>query len=349
MDNKPLVTVIVANYNNEKYLNKSLQSVLNQSIKNIEVILIDDNSTDNSRDIAFDLAANDPRLRIVCLDKNMGPSYARNKALEISHGEWISVLDSDDFMRQDRIKTLIQMATEYNADIIADDLLVFSDSGSILSHKYLGEKFDTLQWISVTEFIKSNSFHISDTPGYGVLKPIIRREAIQKNNTRYDESLINSEDYDFIVRLMLGGSNYLISSYQGYYYRKHDQSISHRIDSIMLEEMLESDRKIKSLIPSTDIDLYRAANIRHQSIKNILSFQKIVESIKKRHLVGAVIELIKNPRSIYFFYIPIRDKMREFQKIIFTHEKSYQESTSINTLERHEELSSRNFYSLKHK
>ena len=72
MNNKPLVSVIIANYNAEKFLRESLNSVLNQSIENIEIILVDDNSTDKSKNIAFELASSDDRLKVVCLEKIRG-------------------------------------------------------------------------------------------------------------------------------------------------------------------------------------------------------------------------------------------------------------------------------------
>jgi len=308
MNNKPLVSVIVANYNAEKFLRESLNSVLDQSIKNIEIILVDDNSTDRSKNIAFELASSDHRLKVVCLEKNKGPSSARNKALEFAQGEWVAILDSDDLMHHDRLKTLCNLASSNNADIIVDDLLVFGESSAGKSYRYLGDTCKSLRWVTMEEYIKSNTFNVRGEPGYGILKPIIRRSVIEDNNLIYDESLKNSEDYDFILRLMLSGASYLIAPYLGYYYRKHAASISYRLDVTMLENMLRADSVSKALISLDNSAASLAANARHQSIKDMLSFQKVVTAIKEHHYIGAALEIIRNTRSIYYFAIPIKDK-----------------------------------------
>jgi len=308
MNNKPLVSVIVANYNAEEFLKESLNSALDQSIKNIEIILVDDNSTDRSINIAFELASSDCRLKVVCLEQNKGPSGARNKALEMAQGEWISILDSDDLMHPDRLKTLCNIASSQNADIIVDDLLIFSGSSAGESNRYLGDSCKSLRWVTMEEFIKSNTFNVRGESGYGILKPIIRRSVIEENNLIYDESLKNSEDYDFILKLILSGASYLIAPYLGYYYRKHAASISYRLDVTMLENMLRADSVSKALISPDNTAASLAASARHQSIKDMLSFQKVVTAIKAQHYSGAALEIIRNPRSIYFFAIPIKDK-----------------------------------------
>ena len=330
MNNKPLVSVIIANYNAEEFLRESLNSVLNQSIKNIEIILVDDNSTDKSKNIAFELASSDNRLKVVCLEKNKGPSGARNKGLELAQGEWVSILDSDDLMHHDRLKTLCNIASAKNADIIVDDLLVFSAASAGKSYRYLGDACKSLRWVTMEGFIKSNTFNVRGEPGYGVLKPIIRRSVIEENNLIYDESLKNSEDYDFILKLMLSGASYLIAPYLGYYYRKHAASISYRLDVTMLENMLRADSASKAFISLDNTGASLAASVRHQSIKDMLSFQKVVTAIKEHHYIGAALEIIRNSRSIYFFAIPIKDKANIIIQNIFGYKRPVPETINGN-------------------
>jgi succinoglycan biosynthesis protein ExoO len=316
MNKKPLVSVIVANYNCEAYIRKSISSALNQTIKNIEVILVDDKSTDGSLEIASELAAEDGRLKVISLKNNSGPSAARNKAFEVAQGEWIAIMDSDDWMHPHRLKKLLNSAKEKHADIVVDDLYVFSDSEEFTPHCYLGDAYDSPHWVSPMEFIRSNSFSINNGPGYGVLKPLIRREIIQKYDIQYDESLKNSEDYDLVLKLMLAGANYLIIPYLGYYYRKHHASISYRLDVDMLANMIEADKKTKSLIPADNTGLFAAANFRHQSIKMMLSFQKTIEALKNRQYLIAVLEVVRNPSSVAYFSVPINDNFKKLQVTI---------------------------------
>jgi succinoglycan biosynthesis protein ExoO len=313
MSKKPLISVIVANYNCESYLRESLASALNQSIKNIEIILVDDNSTDKGLEIALELSSKDERLKVISLKDNLGPSGARNKALEIAQGEWIAIMDSDDMMHPHRLKKLLHTAIDKNADIIVDDLYIFDTDGEVPAYNYLHDAYSSPHWVLLPDFIQSNSFDIQNTPGYGILKPLIHRNLLKDNGITYDESLKNSEDYDIIVKLMIAGANYLLVPYPGYYYRKHSASISYRLNVDMLEKMYEADKKIKPLIPSNDNDSTLAANRRHVSIKNMLSFQKVIEALKQGQYSKAILEVLYNPRLVPFFLIPISDKLKSLK------------------------------------
>src|SRR5690349_15170245 len=106
------ISVIVANYNGEKFLADAIRSVCNQSLRNIEVIVSDDASTDSSVQIIKALAAEDSRIRLIESGVNGGPAAARNRALDIARGRWISVLDSDDLMHPDRLLWLTEEGTK---------------------------------------------------------------------------------------------------------------------------------------------------------------------------------------------------------------------------------------------
>lgn len=313
MNKNPLVSIVVANYNCEAYIAQSLSSALNQSLKDIEIIVVDDNSTDNSREITHEMASKDSRLKIINLEVNMGPSGARNKALEIAQGDWIAIMDSDDLMHPDRLTKLLLTAKEHNADIVVDDLIIFSENEASTAYNYLQCEHGSPYWVSLPEYVSSNSFNTRNRSGYGILRPLIRTKLIQASQTVYDESLTNSEDYDFIVRLMLAGATYLITPYAGYYYRKHSASISYRLDIDMLENMYTADQKIRSLISSDNAELIIAVENRHQSIKNMLSFQKSIEALKQRQYFNAFFIIIVNPNSAPLFLIPIGDILKRLQ------------------------------------
>ena len=92
----PIISVIIPFYNTEEYIKECLKSVLNQTFKEIEVICINDKSTDKSLKIVEKYARKDDRIKIINLDKKSGQSTARNRGLEIAKGEYISFVDSDD-------------------------------------------------------------------------------------------------------------------------------------------------------------------------------------------------------------------------------------------------------------
>ena len=101
-----LVTLIVPVYNVEKYLHVCIQSILDQSYKNLEIILIDDESKDMSRKICDEYAMSDNRIKVVH-KKNEGVSRARNVGLEMATGNYIGFIDSDDYIEKDMIKVLM--------------------------------------------------------------------------------------------------------------------------------------------------------------------------------------------------------------------------------------------------
>lgn len=110
------VSIIVPVYNVENYLKQCLDSILNQSLKEIEVIVINDGSTDRSGSICDDYSKKDNRIK-VCHTKNNGLSAARNKGLELASGEYIGFVDSDDYIRKDMIKNLYDACKVNSADI----------------------------------------------------------------------------------------------------------------------------------------------------------------------------------------------------------------------------------------
>ena len=111
-----LISVIIPVYNVEKYIKKCLNSVINQTYKNLEIILVDDGSTDNSREICDNYARQDNRIKVIH-KKNGGLSSARNEALKIATGFYIGFVDSDDYIEPDMYQVLYNLIKKNNADI----------------------------------------------------------------------------------------------------------------------------------------------------------------------------------------------------------------------------------------
>ena len=113
---KPLISVIVPVYNVEEYLNRCVDSVINQTYHNLEILLVDDGSCDRSGTMCDEYAEKDDRI-IVIHKANGGLSDARNAAIDIMKGEYVSFVDGDDFLANDYIEYMYSMLTEYDADI----------------------------------------------------------------------------------------------------------------------------------------------------------------------------------------------------------------------------------------
>lgn len=111
----PKVSVIVPIYNVEKYLDECIVSLLNQTLEDIEIILVDDESPDNCPKMCDEYANKDKRVKVIH-KKNGGLGFARNSGLDVATGEYVAFIDSDDFIDLDMIEHLYNVATEYNAD-----------------------------------------------------------------------------------------------------------------------------------------------------------------------------------------------------------------------------------------
>ena len=104
---EPKISIIVPVYNVEQYLERCVESILKQTITNFELILINDGSSDNSGPVCDELSRKDTRIRVHHI-QNGGVSNARNLGIQSSRGEWISFIDSDDFVTEDYLETLLQ-------------------------------------------------------------------------------------------------------------------------------------------------------------------------------------------------------------------------------------------------
>ena len=125
MKNNNLISIIIPVYNTEKYLVRCLNSVLIQSYKNIEVILIDDGSTDNSYKICLGFSKLDKRIKVI-KQQNSGASVARNKGINIAKGKYIGFVDSDDIIDKDMFKTLYDNLIKYDADLSICEVVRFN-------------------------------------------------------------------------------------------------------------------------------------------------------------------------------------------------------------------------------
>lgn len=120
------VSIIVPVYNVEQYLQKCLDSILSQTLSDIEVICVDDGSTDNSLKILYDYQRKDNRIHVVS-QENAGPGAARNKGIELSQGEYIGFVDADDFIEKDMYRKMVSRAEKYNADIVIANSYLYFD------------------------------------------------------------------------------------------------------------------------------------------------------------------------------------------------------------------------------
>ena len=125
MSKQPSVSILVPCYNVEKYLNQCLDSIVNQTLKDIEIICINDGSTDSTLDIIKSYADKDKRVKII--DKpNEGYGKSMNRGLDAATGEYVGIVESDDWVDTDMFKKLYDIASKNDADIVKSDFYVYT-------------------------------------------------------------------------------------------------------------------------------------------------------------------------------------------------------------------------------
>ena len=126
-------------YNASKYLDRSINSVLNQTYDNLEIIIVDDSSTDNSKDIIKKYASKDNKIRPIYSEINQGVSKARNIGLNIFSGDYVLFMDADDYITKDAIEIMINKSIKYKADVVDSYHLVINNNKTFLESKPLKE------------------------------------------------------------------------------------------------------------------------------------------------------------------------------------------------------------------
>lgn len=165
MENQALISVIIPVYNVEKYLHECVDSVLKQTYKNLEIILVDDGSIDSSGKICDEYAEKDSRITVIH-QKNSGLSLARNKGLSESAGKYVYFLDSDDYIIENTLQNLTDIAEKDNSDIVFFDAVSFADTDDFeVKQNYIRKnKYKTDTGYNILTLMTENGEYHSAVP-----------------------------------------------------------------------------------------------------------------------------------------------------------------------------------------
>ena len=212
------VSVIIPIYNVEQYLAQCLDSVINQTYKNLEIICVNDCSPDNYAKILQEYALKDNRIKIVNREKNGGLSAARNSGLDVATGEYVYFIDSDDWIDLDYIAKMVDKIEEQNCDIVLNTNII----------KDSDKKSEPFLWQRYTKKDKDGEFldkvtAINDSQCM-IWCHLYRRDFLIKNNLRFPEGYIHEDEYFQHITKNL--SDNLFAFYgASYHYRQRQDSI----------------------------------------------------------------------------------------------------------------------------
>lgn len=214
----PKISIIIPVYKVEKYLKRCVDSILNQTYKNLEVILVDDGSPDNSPLICDDYAKKDMRIKVVH-KKNGGLSSARNAGLGVSTGQYLTFVDSDDWIESDTIEYCVQLIQRYSANAVQFNIALVSDPNVNLQQPV--EEVKVYQNKEILEFYLDSSTRGSG--GYSVCRCLF--EAHTAKQFMFREGKIN-EDIDYKYKVFRECEKLVVTNQTKYLYWQGDESIS---------------------------------------------------------------------------------------------------------------------------
>lgn len=219
MKNEPYISMIMPVYNSDKTLEKSIECVLNQSLHNIELIIIDDGSRDNSKSIIEHYAKLDSRVKAI-FQKNLGVSVARNRGIEIANGEYIGFVDSDDLMELNMLETLYSETKENFIDVVCCGMyLEYSFGRRSLSP--CDEKIVITSIQDKRKFIYTDAYIDAWRKGFSECwNKIYKRSIINDNNILFDTTKKYGEDHEFNLNIFTYSKNIIILPNKLYIYNR---------------------------------------------------------------------------------------------------------------------------------
>jgi glycosyltransferase involved in cell wall biosynthesis len=244
MNIMPIISIIIPAFNAEATIAKTIQSVLDQTFSEFEIIVIDDGSSDSTVDIVYQF--NEPRLRVLSF-VNAGLPASRNRGIKNSNSKYIAFLDADDLWTQDKLAEQFKALENRPQAALAYSWTDYIDENDnfLFSGNYISPQGDVYKEILLKNFLENGS------------NPLIRRDAIEKIGL-FDESLTSAEDWEFWVRLA-SQYEFVCVSVPQILYRQSLRSMSANLTNLEKEALKVIDRNFLQAPKELQ-------NLKHKSI-----------------------------------------------------------------------------------
>lgn len=333
-----MISIIMPVYNKYNYLMKSINSIINQTYKDFELIIVDDGSSDGSEKLCDEFAQKDQRIKVIHL-KNAGVSNARNVGLDNAKGKYLQFIDSDDYVDEDMLEKLYDKATQYDVDIVISGI-------TKVNHDYevLNETLPQLTGVkSKNEMLENFASEQRSTGIYGcVSNKFIKRDIVEKFKLRFDTKIKLAEDLDFYLKLYEHISSIYFYDTSFYYYIqnaansstsedfKHDYltqiNISLRQKDLLSKNNMLNENNLKTInLVITNFTLcyiydeFSSSYSRYIEILNhIYDNQKIQNSLTKNDQTKfnkIIISLLsKNTSCLLYILLQNRNMIRSLYK-----------------------------------
>lgn len=280
----PVVSVVIAAHDAAATIDAAIASAQAQTLREIEIIVVDDASRDDTPARVEARAGLDPRVQLVASTRNGGPGRARNAGLARARGAWVAVLDADDAFAPDRLVRLLALA-DGGAEMVADNLRLEGPEGSSLLLPAAG---DPVFAIEAEAFVEANRGRREQGRVlYGFLKPMIRRSFLERHSIRY-RALRLAEDYFLALECLLHGARWLVTRDALYRYAVREGSLTAGLAPSHLDAMAEADAALLDLPALRSQPGLRRAIADHRGdVRRAATWTRFVEAVRRRDLTAA--------------------------------------------------------------
>lgn len=199
MNNSPLVSVFILCFNHEKYIGKTIESVLGQTYGNIELVVVDNCSSDRSAEIISEYAAKDGRIKFFPMEYNTLVSYGSNFAISECRGEYICPLSGDDYFEPEKVAAQLDFMREKGLDLSFTWINVVDESDELIEEHPVTAWFNKPELLDGADILRS---YITQENRTNAVTVMFRRTLVE-DGTMFDNRLLQTQDYDMWIRLLL--------------------------------------------------------------------------------------------------------------------------------------------------
>ncbi len=305
MANSPVVSFVIPMYNVEKYIKQCVDSIVNQSFRDIEIILVDDGSPDKSGEIADQLSLEDSRIKVIH-NKNQGVSSARNTGVKLASGTYIVFVDGDDYISMDYTEYMLGIASKTGADFIM----------SKNCHYFPGRN-SQIDCDNIFVWKNEKAVYELLYPGkvaIGCWNKMFRRDFLIESQISFSTDLYMGEGLNFIVEAAQVANKIAVGSKRVYYYRQDNLmsattvvNVSKYINALAALKHIKSHKTLES-------ELFDIALESHEYLATFFAFRAILITEQSEKYSNEYIQYISRLRkgvySLFKMDISIRAKIK---------------------------------------
>lgn len=309
----PLISIVVPCYNVEKYLTQCLKSISDQTITDIEIIAIDDGSSDGTYSLLKEYSKNEKRLKVVH-QQNGGYGRAVNRGFLLANGEYIAIVEPDDYIESNMYEALYEHSKKYSLDLCTSGFYVYNSKAQINDQNIKWKnKYENIELLpndrefSLLEFPNLMMIHAS------LWTKLFRRDFLLNNNITLDETPnVSYQDFPFYAETLCKAKR--IGCVHSYFYHwrvEPSQNSSTTRNDIRLVSMADQCSKVKQIIKNNGLyDVLKEQLYRHFVSANFAFYQKIQYKYKFLYFtkLNNLFSELKNDESIKFIYLTEEQK-----------------------------------------